>query len=247
MIDYANKKNDDFDWEMYFVEYGNQIEAEKNHKHIIEKDQYHFDGITLKNSQRFGVHPNWRLLYETILQLNPASVLECGCGFGDSVANIKMLKPDVHIVGKDIGEGQLYKARKRHPEIDTYQLQDLTATIPHDHESYELVYTQAVLMHMNTNGNWKDAMLNVFKYSTKYVLMMENWTKHSFLDDAIETVKKIPAWKDAKFYFRRSSEYNDKPHLMVVSKVPLDYEPLTDYDTLLGTVTQTMTEYKTEI
>lgn len=34
---------------------------------------------------------------------------------------------------------------------------------------------------------------------------------------------------------------------MMVSNVPLDYEPLTDYETLLGTVTQTMTEYKTEI
>lgn len=247
MINYENKKNDDFNWETYFIEYGQQIEAEKNHKHIIEKDQYHFDGTTLRNTQRLGVHPNWRLLYETILQLNPKTVLECGCGFGDSVANIKVLKPDIHIVGKDIGEGQLYKAKKRHPEIDTYQHQDMTATLPDDHEVYDLVYTQAVLMHMNTNENWKDAMLNVFKYSTKYVLMMENWTKHDFLDDAKEIVAKLPEWKDAKFYFRRSPEYNNKPHLMVVSKGYLEYEQLTNYDTLLGTVTQTMTEYKTEI
>ena len=40
------------------------------------------------------------------------------------------------------------------------------------------------------------------------------------------------------FYFRRSPELNNHPHLMIISSSKLDYEELVDYKQLISGLTQ---------
>ncbi len=64
---------------------------------------------------------------------------------------------------------------------------------------------------------------------------MENWTAHNFLKDIKFLFSKnmIP-WKNIFFYYRESKEFK-KPHLMIVSLVPLKkYPVLDDYSILRG-------------
>ena len=59
---------------------------------------------------------------------------------------------------------------------------------------------------------------------------MENWSKHEFMKDIqnLHALKALP-WKEVYFYCRDSEEYK-KPHIMIMSSVPLQrYKQLTDF------------------
>ncbi len=75
----------------------------------------------------------------------------------------------------------------------------------------------------------------MFQRAAKQVVLLENWQAHLFLDDIrqLHEQGRIP-WKELHFYFRRAPEWDNRPHLMVISATPLDYEPLTDYGVLLS-------------
>jgi hypothetical protein len=88
-------------------------------------------------------------------------------------------------------------------------------------------------MHIHTGNGHLVALSNLFKMATTYVILMENWRSHDFMESIRDIYdKKMIPWGDLFFYYRFSPELN-KPHLMVVSAEKLDYEPLTRYDILL--------------
>lgn len=63
---------------------------------------------------------------------------------------------------------------------------------------------------------------------------MENWSSHNFMANIqfLFDNGMIP-WSTLFFYFRRSPELGNSPHLMIVSSSKLDYEELLDYKQLL--------------
>jgi hypothetical protein len=88
-------------------------------------------------------------------------------------------------------------------------------------------------MHIQRGNGHLVALANLFKIATRYVVLMENWSSHNFLGDIQELFKrKMIPWSDLHVYYRVSPELN-RPHLMVASALPVEYEPLTDYSTLL--------------
>jgi len=82
-------------------------------------------------------------------------------------------------------------------------------------------------MHIKTGNGHLVGLSNLFKIASKQVLLMENWCSHNFVKDIwfLFNQRMIP-WQDLYMYFRRSPERQNKPHLVVASSVPLDYEPL---------------------
>lgn len=222
---------DDYDWGKYHTTYSNQQERiSKKRTQILKNGDYEFDGKSLGITKDIlPLHPNWRLLYETILQLQPGSILECGCGWGDHMANIKVLMPSVEISGNDISEKQINHLKDRHPNLAN-KVEVLDITKRYVNCKYDIVYTQAVLMHLNTYNNWIDALINIFKSANKYVILMENWNRHGH--NYMDAIKSLNEWDDIKFYFRRSPELGNKPHLMVISKADLSYEILDNYKIL---------------
>lgn len=75
---------DDFDWRWYHYHYQAELsEIKKVHTQVLSPGDYTFsNGILTHQSSALPLHPNHRLLYETILQLGPSSILEVGCGGG---------------------------------------------------------------------------------------------------------------------------------------------------------------------
>ena len=92
-------------------------------------------------------------------------------------------------------------------------------------------------MHIQTGNGHIVALSNLFRYERKQVVMIENWSRHDFMGE-IESIfsKNMIPWEDIYFYYRESKEFQ-KPHLMIVSSVPLkDYPVLTDYTILRDNV-----------
>jgi len=189
-IFYKNRKfyDDDFDWENYTADsYHRRLkgDVEAKYRAISAQGQLRFDpdtGAVL--SQGEEIHPNPQLILEVIGQTQVASVHEVGCGGGDHVANAKVLFPDVEVTGGDRGATQLELALQRHPELKgKVGLQDITMPFSYHWPRPELVYTQAVIMHIHTAVSHMVALANLVRMAQKHVLIVENQQCHHFVRD----------------------------------------------------------------
>jgi SAM-dependent methyltransferase len=230
---------DDYDWKAYPIEYSAQLsEISRQHTLKLAPGDYAFrEGNLSRMMEVPPLHPNHRLLYETILQLRPESVMEIGCGGGDHLYNLMTLTPETKLYGCDISPQQLEFARTRSPNLSAaLQTVDITngvsvKILP----KADLCFTQAVIMHIRSRSRYLHALRNLFTLAIKYVVLMENWSRHNFMLDikSLWEVGNLP-WTNVNFYYRIAPEYG-RPHLMVVSTQPLkNYTVLSDYDVLLN-------------
>lgn len=233
----AEFAGDDFDWRAYSTHYADELaEVERDYTTRLSPQDYVVtdDGSLVQKSSKHPLHPNHRLLYETLLQLRPTQVLEIGCGGGDHLYNLSVLAPEICTAGVDRSPEQLDLLKRRSPGLAAAVcVADITRPLPASLPAADIAYTQAVIMHIKTGDAHLDALASMFSAATKQVVMMENWGSHPFLADIrrLHAEGRIP-WETSHFYFRRAPELEGKPHLMVVSAAPLDYEPLEDYAVL---------------
>lgn len=218
---------DDFDWSSYSLHYRGELAGiSKEHTLVLREGDYEFRDGSLSQA-RAGIlplHPNHRLLYETILQLSPKSVFELGCGGGDHLANISLLMPGVALHGIDISPQQLSLLRKRHPGLAaSLAAFDAKQPLPKDFPQVDVAYTQAVLMHIQTGDGHRVALENLFRTARKQVVLMENWSRHSFVEDIrrLYATGRIP-WPELHLYSRWSPEFK-RPHLLVASSTKLHF------------------------
>jgi len=234
----ASQYDDDFNWSNYTLHYEGELElGHKTRTLCLEFGDYRFSERTLiKQRDILPLHPNVHLLYETILQLSPLSVLEVGCGGGDNLHNLKVLRPQLEVFGNDISDDQLDLLRSRHSYLSPLGRKLDITKCDSFANPVDLIFTQAVIMHIGTQERRHlIALENLFKTATRYVLLMENWSKHSFLDDIhnLMATGRIP-WHECYLYYRQNL-HNPDVKILVASSTPLNYPPLNDYATLLNT------------
>lgn len=187
---YKSRKfyDDDFDWNTYTADsYERRItgDIETEFQAIAQQDHLNFNAKT-GNFEVTGrdLHPNHLLILEAIGQLQPKSVHEVGCGGGDHVNNGKTAFPKIVFTGGDRGQTQLDLAKKRHPDLaPSLSLQDITMPMSRHWPRAELVYSQAVLMHIHTAVSHFVGLANMVNSSDRFVLLMENYQCHNFVAD----------------------------------------------------------------
>lgn len=228
-------KKDMFNWTLYNLHYKGELkEAKKNYIIALKSGDYEFNNSQLeKNNKNIKpLHSSHRLLYETILQLNPQSVFEMGCGTGMHLHNLQTLLPETRICGVDLSNQQISSLRKTYPQIanNTKQADATTAWTKLPFETCDAAFTQAVIMHIHTGDAHLMALENLFKMARKYVILYESMKNHPFLDDIkkLHSEKRI-SWDDVFFYYRHNEETN-LPMGLICSSVPLGYPELTDYN-----------------
>jgi hypothetical protein len=239
MIRTGKKAVDDYDWKYYADLYREGLkDIERDYTLAFEPGDFSFkNGTLILKKDMKPLHPNYHIIYETILQLNPASVMEIGCGCGDHLHNLSILSPGIRLHGFDVSEGQVEFLKRRHPDLKAWITQYNITIEPQllNLPKVDIAYTQAVIMHIRQNH--LNALANLFRIAKKQIVLMENWKRHAFMSD-IQTLfheKKLP-WDKIHFYYRESMT-TKKPHLMIVSaqKLP-QYPVLTDYSILSDTV-----------
>ncbi len=224
---------DGVNWKKYNKHYSEELKIiEKVNTLLITAQDFEVvnSKVILKSSDKLPLHPNAQLLYETILELHPSSILEVGCGGGDHLANLKNLIPELEVYGIDLLDNQIEFLNKRHPQndfkLDVADISKKGVIFP----NVDVIYTQAVLMHITEKEmRFYNSMENLLNSSAKHLIFMENWSQHDFF----ETVKQIASSNKWKMYFN-FLEGNEKTRLMIISRdEQLSFQPLLDYNQLL--------------
>ena len=105
--DDGSLKKDMFNWTLYNLHYKGELkEAKKKYALILKSGDYQFHNLQLikYNENIKPLHSSHRLLYKTIMQLNPQSVFEMGCGTGMHLHNLQTLLPKARICGVDLSQ-----------------------------------------------------------------------------------------------------------------------------------------------
>jgi len=215
---------DDFDWDVYTPRYMAQL-AHVTEKHTPCLSQGHYrvvDGKIALDEGLPDLYARHTALYETVLNLQPRSVMEVGCGGGDHLSNIQKLLPETELHGCDRSAGQLAFLRQRHPDLDGVDvfLHDIVAaTLPFQ---AELVYTQSVLQHIAT-GRHLAALWHIVLAATKYVILVENWRCHDWYRDlrVLSVIRYFP-WEEIHFYVNTATS---KQYPLICSREPLPCPP----------------------
>ena len=215
---------DDFDWSSYNeLEYSKQVyDLEKSYTFVLPDGGYHIESgkIILKDGL-LPLNENHEALYEAIIKLKPESVLEVGFGGGDHLVNINKLIPFLKLYGVDLLEKQLEFLKKRHPKLTQKArliIRDISLS-PVKEVKADLVYTQAVIMHIQRHKSYLSALKNIFYSSKKYIVLQENWTRHKFFNDIKKVSKdKDFPWKGIYFYVHDTG----KQVALVLSSIKLN-------------------------
>lgn len=213
---------DDFDWSRYHVEYSQQLaELEAVHTLRLEDGHWELANGSLRVDRGLPLHPNHKVLYETIAALAPRSVLEAGCGGGDHLHNLSLLLPEAEIRGIDRSEGQLGILRRRNPKFSgVVAAVDLTLPHPRGTAPADVVFAQAVLMHIQTGNGHRVALWNVFDLALNHVVLMENLERHDLIRDISELwARNILPWEKLHLYRAPAAS---GPPIIVASKSPVD-------------------------
>ncbi len=214
---------DDFNWSEYYEEeYSKQIAfGDRECTLVIPDGKFSLNnGEIILDPDLSPLNKNHKALYETIYSLKPESVLEVGFGAGDHLVNLKKLMPELRLNGLDLLPRQMEFLFQRHPELKNQAnllVQDITdpklKTIKVD-----LIFTQAVLMHIQRYKHYLSGLRNIFKRAEKWVVLMERWDRHNYVED-IRKISQEPdfPWKNIYFYANDSEERM----LLILSKTPL--------------------------
>jgi ubiquinone/menaquinone biosynthesis C-methylase UbiE len=126
------------------------IEQDPNDSFDLKPD-FNFDdnGQIIPNDQI--IHPNKKLLFETIYKYKPQTVFEIGCGYCNNLLAISQILPSTKLYGCDISHSQYLNGVNKYGS----QLQNMNLVISDflDYQSdikFDFIFSNAVIMHMAT-------------------------------------------------------------------------------------------------
>ena len=196
-----------------------------NNNTTLIPDCYKFIDNQLYTKIGKQIHPNIRLILETIYQLAPKRIWEVGCGIGFNLYSLRLLLPDAELYGCDICDEGLQISKELYPNLNaTLITQNISFPNPEEHPYTDITYTHAVLMHILDYDEYLLGLRNMFNRTEKQVIIVENWCDRDYVADIL----KVTTWDNTYLYTRIAPEVN-RNLVIIASQVPLDYEPLTNY------------------
>ena len=228
--------DDDFNWSRYSIHYQGELELGSRTRTLsVGPNDYKFEnGQLFHISSRLPIHPNAHTIYETILQLRPKSVLEVGCGGGDNLSNLHTLEPSLQLRGVDISPEQLKLLTQRHPRFaGMVEPCNITQAVSHIAPA-DLVFTQAVLMHIGiNNGRWERGIKNLFHLANYQIVLMEHWFKHDYFTLLSRFTPGVDIPWPSLYLYVRPSVGQRNPTVLIASRHQLPFDPLQHPEQLL--------------
>lgn len=213
------KPYDDCDWQRVYPEAHRRdmIEIEQTQQFDLPKEHRIIDGKLFYEGKPLLDNAQW--LYEKIYELQPSTIFEVGFGYANHLLSINRMMPDVELAGCDISYLQTINGMNKYGE-DLNNLCKIARLRVGDFlhlfidKKYDLVYSQAVLMHMSTERAMA-ALQKMCSISNKYVVCLEGGVAIPDVKNWISQFGKVTIFDDwAKKYW--TNEYNIAPFIIEV-------------------------------
>lgn len=175
--------------------------------------------------------PNNRLLLEIIYGMRPSSVFELGVGCGDNLFNIWTILPHAHVCGFDASVDQIRWLEERNPTLADYVwLWDAGWPRSMHNRSVDVAFSLTVLMHIECDYAYLNALACLFWYAEHAVILIENWETRNYAAD-IHGMRQRgmlpPRWDSGPvYYYYRESPELERPQALIVSLYQLPYPKL---------------------
>jgi ubiquinone/menaquinone biosynthesis C-methylase UbiE len=149
------------DWERYW-------RKRKNGRDWHFKQTNWIDGYW--NSRE---HPHRELLTNAIVKYNPKTILEIGCASAPNIALLNERLPKANIVGIDINENAINRARYELKMYENIHLYDMPMDTMNFADGYfDVVFTDAVMIYIGKD-KIANVMDNIKRITTKAVIFLE--------------------------------------------------------------------------
>lgn len=125
--------------------------------------------------------------------LSPKSILDLGCGSGNSTKVLKHAFPTARITGADNSEEMLSKARERHPDIEFINA-DASGDLHEIAEKYDIVFSNACIQWLPDHRNLLPRLMTLLKSNGTLAVqipMQREHPVHIILNELVRTEK----WK----------------------------------------------------
>lgn len=169
-------------WETYTNEtYLPQVEQMENEgiDFLIKKSTPRGRGISWKDN----IHPLIKKLYTRAHSLKPKSIYEIGCAGGHNLYNLKKLIKGVKVAGCELLESQIKimgeKFKIPKTIMKNIELLDFAGPISIKESSYDFVFTNAVIMHLDMERA-EIFLGNTNRIAKKYIYLSENQGQHDY-------------------------------------------------------------------
>jgi ribosomal protein RSM22 (predicted rRNA methylase) len=195
-----NKLYDDFDWQNVYpyAHYNQTVELEKDHQFDLPKEHTIIDGKLIYSGKPLVKNAEW--LYEKVYELRPSSIFEVGFGYCNHLLSINRMMPEIKLSGCDISYYQFSNGYRKYGE-ELKILQEKSKLFIGDFteisidEKYDLVYSQAVVMHMSTEKAMR-AITKMCSISKKYVICLDGGLIIPNIRNWLETLGKVTYFDD---------------------------------------------------
>jgi ubiquinone/menaquinone biosynthesis C-methylase UbiE len=148
--------------------------------------------------------PDWELRRRFLLRelRRGDRALDLGAGTGDFTAI--MTEAGAEVVGVDVAEAALARARSRHPELE-FRLTPIEGPLPFEDNSFDLVWASEVIEHVADTARWLSEVIRVLVPRGRLLLTTPD---HGRMRIALEGLERFsePLGDHLHLYTRRSMQ-----------------------------------------
>lgn len=151
-------------------------------------------------------------LANAITHENIQSVLDIGCGIGNSTAILKNRFPKAKIIGIDSSDNMLDMARKNNPNIDFIKL-DAEKELQNINSHFDVVFSNACIQWIPDHKQLLKNLMQLLNVNGLLAVQIPEQSKHP-MHNVFKTVSESDKWKNKitisrEFYTLKEEEYFD--------------------------------------
>ena len=156
-------------------------------------------------------------LANAINHKNVRSVLDIGCGIGNSTAVLAEKFPNAKIVGADNSDDMLADARKNNPNIEFIKL-DAEKDIDSITEHYDVVFSNACIQWIPNHQKLLKSMFSLLDKNGILAIQIPQQSKHP-VHKIIQSLSKSDKWKDKFGVTRMYNNLTENEYFDVLSEL----------------------------
>lgn len=147
-------------------------------------------------------HPDFDLRRRFLLREATAGERALDLGCGDGVFTAELARAGVRVIGADVAEAALERARSRYPGLDL-RLVKPEAPLPFEDNTFELVWASEVIEHIADTARWLSEVRRVLAPGGRLLLTTPSHGRVRLLLGGIERYSE-PLGDHLHLYTRRS-------------------------------------------